>query len=141
MVGIGFAMFGLGLWGLYCRWRGVLFSSVWLHRAALAMGPFGFVAIIAGWTTTETGRQPFTVYGLLTTAQSASPVQAPAVGVSLAAFVLVYLTLFGMGLYYMAKLMNRPPMPHEPIDDATGPSRAAGITPAPVVVLIPGAER
>jgi cytochrome d ubiquinol oxidase subunit I len=95
------------------------------------MGPSGFVAIVAGWTTTETGRQPFTVYGLLTTAQSASPVQAPAVGASLAAFVVVYLALFGMGLYYMAKLMNRPPSPHEPADDLAAPSHAAGLTPAP----------
>jgi len=129
MAGIGFAMLGFGLWGLYCRWRGALFKNVWLHRAALAMGPSGFVAIVAGWTTTETGRQPFTVYGLLTTAQSASPVQAPAVGASLAAFVVVYLALFGMGLYYMAKLMNRPPSAHEPAD-LSAPSHAAGITPA-----------
>jgi cytochrome d ubiquinol oxidase subunit I len=129
MAGIGIAMLGFGLWGLYCRWRGALFKNVWLHRAALAMGPSGFVAIVAGWTTTETGRQPFTVYGLLTTAQSASPVQAPAVGASLAAFVVVYLALFGMGLYYMAKLMNRPPSAHEPAD-LSAPSHAAGITPA-----------
>jgi cytochrome d ubiquinol oxidase subunit I len=104
------------------------------------MGTNGFDSIVAGWTTTETGRQPFTVYGLLTTVQSASPVQAPAVGASLAAFVVVYLTLFGMGLYYMAKLMNRPPSPHEP-EDISAPSRVAGITPAPGLAAPGEAER
>ncbi len=130
MVGIGFAMLGLGLWSLYSRWRGGLYANPWLQRAAMALGPAGFVAIIAGWTTTETGRQPFTVYGLLTTAQSASPVQAPAVGASLAAFLLVYMTLFGAGIYYMAKLMNRPPAPGEPTGAGPAPIHAAGLTPA-----------
>jgi cytochrome d ubiquinol oxidase subunit I len=131
MVAIGFAMLGFGLWSLVDRWRGKIFTDRWLHRAAVVLGPSGFIAIVAGWTTTETGRQPFTVYGLLTTAQSASPVQAAAVGTSLAAFVVVYFTLFGMGLYYMGKLMNRPPQPHEPDAPGPAPSRAAGITPAP----------
>ncbi len=129
MVGIGFSMLGLGLWSLVLRWRGKLYDSPWLQRSALALGPFGFVAIVAGWTTTETGRQPFTVYGLLTTAHSASPVLAPAVGASLAAFVLVYLTLFGLGVYYMLKLMNRAPGPREPGDAGPAPSHAAGLTP------------
>ncbi|MGO9941569.1 MAG: cytochrome ubiquinol oxidase subunit I [Rhodoblastus sp.] len=133
MVGLGFAMLGLGLWSLYCRWRGKLFTNRWLQRTALLMGPSGFVAIVAGWTTTEVGRQPYTVYGLLTTAQSASPVGAPALGASLAAFVVVYLSLFGAGVYYMIKMMNRPPEPHEPADLGAAPLRASGLTPAPVL--------
>jgi cytochrome d ubiquinol oxidase subunit I len=133
MVGIGFAMLGLGLWSLYCRWRGDLFANRWLQRLALLMGPAGFLAILAGWTTTETGRQPYTVYGLLTTAQSASPVLAPAVAASLAAFVVVYLTLFGAGLFFILQLMNRPPAAHEPEQVAPGPARAAGLTPAPAI--------
>ena len=92
-----------------------------------------FVAIVAGWVTTETGRQPYTVYGLLTTAQSASPVAAPALSASLAAFVIVYFALFGMGVYYMLKLINRPPAPHEPSQLPPVPSRAAGITPAQAI--------
>ena len=130
MVGLGFAMFGLGLWSLVARWRGRIFTDRWLQRAAVLLAPAGFVAILAGWTTTEVGRQPFTVYGLLTTAQSASPIGAPALGASLAAFVVVYLTLFGAGLYYMLKLMNRPPEPHESGDLGAGPLHASGITPA-----------
>jgi cytochrome d ubiquinol oxidase subunit I len=133
MVGIGFAMFGLGLWSLLCRWRHSLYDSRALHIAALVMAPAGFVAIVAGWVTTETGRQPYTVYGLLTTAQSASPVAAPALSASLAAFVIVYFALFGMGVYYMLKLINRPPAPHEPSQLPPVPSRAAGITPAQAI--------
>src|SRR6202011_4669558 len=73
MVGIGLLMAALGLFSLWARWRGTLFQSRLLHIFALAMGPAGFVAVLAGWVTTETGRQPFTVYGLLRTADSASP--------------------------------------------------------------------
>ena len=62
-------MFGLGLWSAVLRWRGRLYRRAWLHRAALAMGPSGFVAVLAGWVTTEVGRQPYTVYGLLRTAR------------------------------------------------------------------------
>ena len=66
-----------------------------LHRAVLLMTPAGFVAVLAGWITTEVGRQPYTIYGLLTTVQSASPIAAPAVGASLIAFIVVYFTVFG----------------------------------------------
>jgi cytochrome d ubiquinol oxidase subunit I len=62
MVGLGFAIFGLGLFSLLARMRGKLFQWSVLHRLALIMGPAGFVAVIAGWVTTEVGRQPFTVY-------------------------------------------------------------------------------
>jgi cytochrome bd ubiquinol oxidase subunit I len=130
MVGLGFAMSGVGLWSLYCRWRRRLYYDRALHWAVLLMAPAGFIAIIAGWVTTETGRQPYTVYGLLTTAQSGSPVAAPALSASLIAFVIVYFALFGMGLYYMLKLMNRPPEPEEPAETGPAPSHAAGITPA-----------
>src|SRR3954463_7876578 len=80
MVGLGFAMLGLGLWSLVARLRRHLYDWPWLHRAAVAMGPAGFVAVIAGWVTTEVGRQPFTIYGLLLTAHARSPIAAPAVG-------------------------------------------------------------
>ena len=90
MVGLGFLMLGIGLLSLFARWRGKLYHWPWLHRFALAMGPAGFIAVLAGWTTTEAGRQPWTVYGMLRTADSASPLAAPAVATSLLAFVIVY---------------------------------------------------
>ena len=69
------------------------------------MGPTGFVAVLAGWITTEVGRQPYTVYGLLRTAQSVSPIAAPAVGASLIAFIVVYFVVFGAGIFYILRLM------------------------------------
>jgi cytochrome bd-type quinol oxidase subunit 1 len=89
MVGLGFLMLGLGGWAGWRGWRGRLYGDRRLFRAVVAMGPMGFVAVLAGWVTTEVGRQPWTVYGLLRTAESASPIQAPAVAASLAAFILV----------------------------------------------------
>ena len=63
--------------------------------------------MIAGWVTTEVGRQPYTVYGLLRTARRASPLAAPAVAASLLAFVVVYFAVFGAGACYMLRLMAR----------------------------------
>jgi len=130
MVGIGFLIMGLGLFSLIERWRGRLYQSPLLHACAIAMGPAGFLAVLAGWITTETGRQPFTVYGLLRTAESASPLASPAVGSSLIAFVIVYFTVFSAGVIYILRLMAQPPHPGEHGPPPHVPARAAGITPA-----------
>lgn len=131
MVGLGMAMLGLGLVSLVARMRGKLYDWPWLHRAAVVMGPSGFVAVIAGWVTTEVGRQPYTIYGLLTTTESASPLAAPAVAASLAAFAIVYAGCFSVGIWYILRLMATPPHPHEaPLQPADGPIRTAGVTPA-----------
>jgi cytochrome d ubiquinol oxidase subunit I len=130
MVGLGFLMMGLGLLSLLMRLRGTLYSSRLLHMFAIAMGPAGFLAVLAGWITTETGRQPFTVYGLLRTVESASPLAAPAVGSSLLAFIIVYFAVFTAGVIYLLRLMAQPPHPGEQGLDSHVPARAAGITPA-----------
>jgi cytochrome d ubiquinol oxidase subunit I len=130
MVGLGFLMLGIGLLSLFARWRGKLYHWPWLHRFALAMGPAGFIAVLAGWTTTEAGRQPWTVYGMLRTADSASPLAAPAVATSLLAFVIVYFIVFGMGVYYLLRLMAHPPHHGEEGPRSDMPARASGITPA-----------
>ncbi len=109
MVGIGFAMLGLGAASLWLRWRGGLYERRWVLRLALLMGPAGFVAILAGWVTTESGRQPWVVYGLLKTADAVSPLSAGTVGTSLALFVIVYLLVFGAGLFYLLKLAAKGP--------------------------------
>ncbi|SMY09435.1 cytochrome ubiquinol oxidase subunit I [Flavimaricola marinus] len=128
MVGLGFAMLGLGLWSIWRRFRGKLYDDKWLHRAAIMMGPMGFVAVLAGWITTEVGRQPFTVYGLLRTSDSLAPVAAPAVAASLLAFIVVYFFIFGAGTFYLLRMMNKPAStPHLGLED--GPIRTAGLTP------------
>jgi cytochrome d ubiquinol oxidase subunit I len=131
MVGLGFAMLGVGLWSLWLRLKGRLHEDARFHRVAVAMGPSGFVAVLAGWITTEVGRQPFTVYGLMRTSDSLSPVAAPAVATSLLVFIAVYFFVFGAGTFYILRLMGKAPgeTGHDP--DAEGPLRSAGITPAP----------
>ncbi|ATY31111.1 cytochrome ubiquinol oxidase subunit I [Sphingomonas psychrotolerans] len=132
MVAVGFAMLGLGLWSVVARLRGKLYRWTWLHRATVAMGPSGFIAVLAGWVTTEVGRQPFTVYGLLRTSESASPLAAPAVATSLIAFVIVYFVVFGFGTWYILRLMNNGVQVPEPaLAEGAGPIRTAGITPGP----------
>ncbi|MCG8441579.1 MAG: cytochrome ubiquinol oxidase subunit I, partial [Caulobacterales bacterium] len=128
MVGLGLLMVAVGLASLYLRWRGRLYDAPWLHRAAVAMGPSGFVAVLAGWITVEVGRQPFTVYGLLRTSESIAPVDAPAVAASLLAFIAVYFTVFGAGTWYILQMMAKPPGGVGPVPGT--PIRAAGLTPA-----------
>lgn len=131
MVGIGFLMVGLGLVSGWLRWRGQLYDAPLFHRAAVAMGPMGFVAVLAGWVVTEVGRQPFTVYGLLRTSESIAPVGAPGVAASLAGFVIVYFIVFGIGVWYLLRQMAKPPQPAEPDMPPNEPIRSAGIAPGP----------
>ena len=133
MVGIGFAMMALGMWSLVARWRGKLYDWPLMHKAAIVMGPSGFVAVIAGWVTTEVGRQPWVIYGLMRTAEAVAPISAPAVAASLLAFVVIYFAVFGAGTWYIFKLMSKPPHPHETGMKAgdRGPIRTAGTVPGP----------
>ena len=112
MIALGFAMLGLGLWAALARLRGRLYDAPLLHRLALLMGPTGFVAVLAGWITTEVGRQPFTVYGLLRTSESLAPIEAPAVATSLIAFIVVYFFVFGAGTWYIVAMMRKPVVDH-----------------------------
>ena len=134
MVGLGLLMIGLGGMALFARMRGRLYDWSTLHRAAVVMGPAGFVAVLAGWVTTEVGRQPYTIYGLLSTADSVSPLGAPAVASSLIAFVIVYFAVFSVGTWYIFRLMKSPPHFKEPgLEAGSAPIRTAGITPAQAV--------
>ncbi len=141
MVGLGVAMFLMGVWSLALRLRQRLFATPLLLKATILMSPAGLLAVIAGWITTEAGRQPYTVYGLLTTADSASPVGAAAVGASLAAFVVVYFLVFGAGAFYMLRLMNAPPRASEDDLSPGEPLRAGGLMPAPILAGVTGAAR
>ena len=132
MVGLGFLMFALGLASLVERVRKRLYDSRWLHRFALVMGPSGFVTVIAGWVTTEVGRQPYVIYGLMRTADAVAPIGTPAVAVSLMAFVVVYFVVFGIGVWYLFRLMSEPPHAGES-EPLEAPIRSAGITPSPSV--------
>ncbi len=124
MVGLGMLMIALGLWSAWARWRGRLYASRPLHCFALCMGPAGIVAILAGWFTTEIGRQPWVVYNVMRTADAVSPHGATELGVTLVLFVVVYLVVFGAGLVYMLRLLRAGPAPADGTGPAGGPGQA-----------------
>jgi cytochrome bd ubiquinol oxidase subunit I len=109
MVGIGVLLIALGLTGALLWWRRRLFTTRWYLRLAQPGWPIGFFAILAGWLTTESGRQPYIAYHILRTDQAVSPVAASTVATSLAAFVLVYTVVFSIGIYYIYKLIMKGP--------------------------------
>lgn len=127
MVALGFAMFGMGLISLYLRYRGRLYDTKWFHYLAMMMSFDGFIAIVMGWTTTETGRQPWTVYGLVSTAQSASPVTLPEVIASFAIILVIYTLVFGSGIIYVLKMMAKTPEHDEPAPHEDAPLRSHGL--------------
>jgi cytochrome d ubiquinol oxidase subunit I len=127
MILIGTLMALIGVYSAWLRWKGKLYDVPWFQRVSIWMGPSGFVAVLAGWIVTEVGRQPFTVYGLLRTSESLAPVDAPAVGASLLAFIIVYFALFGAGTYYILCMMRTAPDGEGPKRGA--PLRASGTTP------------
>ena len=124
MVGLGMLMVLLSLTALWLRKKGSLYESSWFHKFALIMGPTGYIALLAGWVTTEVGRQPWVVYGVIRTKDGLShTVTADQVGLSLIIFVLVYTVVFGAGIYYMLRLIKLGPAFSPPLDAVqdTGP--------------------
>jgi cytochrome d ubiquinol oxidase subunit I len=126
MVGMGFLMLALGLLGLLLRRGGKLYESRLVQRFALLMGPSGLIALLAGWITTEAGRQPWVVYGILRTADASSALSAQQVGTSLLIFVIVYFLVFGTGIYYMLKLMGKGPSLPSDLPDEHGGDTGKG---------------
>ncbi|MBB4349350.1 cytochrome ubiquinol oxidase subunit I [Aliirhizobium cellulosilyticum] len=122
MVGLGICMLLLGAWGAYLRWRGKLYESKWFLIFALCMGPAGLIAVLAGWITTEVGRQPWVVYGILRTQDAASNHSALTLSITLIMFIVIYFFVFGTGIAFMLKMVAQGPK--EFGDD--GPPHAAG---------------
>ena len=117
MVGCGMLMLGIVLLGGWLRWRGRLNDTPLFLRLCQLAIPIGFVAVIAGWVTTEVGRQPWTVYGLMRTAASVSPsLTGRDVLISLLAYMAVYLFMYPAGLFLMIRIVRRGPMPSEEQD-------------------------
>jgi cytochrome d ubiquinol oxidase subunit I len=105
MVGLGVLMLALGVWSLRLRFKGAFYDNRWFLRFAVLMGPSGVIAILAGWMTTEIGRQPWVVYGVMRTSEAVSNHSALALSLSLGVFVVMYCIVFGVGVYYMLKLI------------------------------------
>ena len=126
MVGLWSLMMILGVISLWLRFKGQLFDNRLFMKAAMAMGPAGFIAIIAGWVVTETGRQPWTVYGLLRTAQSASPLTVGELLWSFGIIIVLYFFIFGTGIRYVLRMMAREPVLDEPDVEGDKPMRSHG---------------
>lgn len=109
MVGLGLLMILLAVTSLWLRYKNQLYQHKPFLRFAVAMGPAGVIAILAGWLTTEIGRQPWVVYGILRTADAVTPHATTEVAVTLALFVVIYLAVFGMGTMYVLRLINTGP--------------------------------
>jgi cytochrome d ubiquinol oxidase subunit I len=110
MVGIGVAMLAIIVAGGYLRARGTLFTCRWFLRVCQIASSFGFVAVLAGWTTTEVGRQPWTVFGLLRTADSVSPsLSTGDVAWSLLGYVVAYFIIYTVGFRYLLRLIRSGP--------------------------------
>ena len=135
MVGIGMTMIAIGVIGAFLWWRKKLFDAGWYLRPLTYAWPLGFIAILAGWWVTETGRQPFLVYGVLRTVDAVSAVSFGAVLTSLILFVVVYSSVFSMGILYINKLIEKGPtgkaaeapdaLPSRPLSAAQGAARDA----------------
>jgi cytochrome bd ubiquinol oxidase subunit I len=109
MIGIGFFMIAAALFGAWLWWRGSLFETRWYLRMMAQCWWLGFVAVIAGWVVTESGRQPWVVYGVQRTADAASPLPAASVATTLVLFAIAYAIVFWFGIYYINRLINRGP--------------------------------
>ncbi|GLZ84103.1 cyanide insensitive terminal oxidase [Metapseudomonas resinovorans] len=120
MAGLGMLMILTGVWSLWLRWRGGLFQSRPFLYLCLWMGPSGLIAILAGWFTTEMGRQPWVVYGLMRTADAVSNHSVTQMSLTLVSFVVVYFVLFGAGLGYMMRLVRKGPVTHEGKEQGIG---------------------
>ncbi len=138
MVGIGLLMLAVVIVGqAMLRAGGRIYRSGWFLRLCMWMAPLGFVAVVAGWFTTEVGRQPWTVYGLLRTSHSVSPsLTGSDVALSLMLYVVVYLIMFPTGIAFMASLVRRGPQDRSlESDDA-----ASGRQPHPLSGAATGAD-
>lgn len=128
MVGLGLLMIATGLAGLVLYVKKRLFDTRWFQYWCMALTPAGFVAVLAGWFVTEVGRQPYLVYGLLRTGDAVSPVSGTPVALSLAAFIITYVFVFGAGSYYILKLIGKGPENGGPRNDDHGVRKPPIIT-------------
>jgi len=109
MVGIALIFLLLCLFGLWYRYKGVLYEKKWFLWSCVLTTPLGIIATIAGWFTAETGRQPWVVYNLLRTSQGASNLATEQVGLSVTAFFIIYAIAIGFFIYYFLDIVKKGP--------------------------------
>lgn len=109
MVGLGMLMILQVIISLWLRKKRRLYSSQLFLKFCLLMGPSGLIALLAGWVTTEVGRQPWVVYGLQRTRDAVSAHGTLHMSISLICFVIVYGLVFGLGYLYMLHQIKQGP--------------------------------
>jgi cytochrome bd ubiquinol oxidase subunit I len=109
MVGLGLLMIATGVMALVLYVKKQLFDNRWFQYWCMALTPAGFIAVLAGWFVTEIGRQPYIVYGVLRTGEATSPVLGTPIAMSLFAFIVTYVFVFGAGTYYILTLIGKGP--------------------------------
>ncbi|SDR61270.1 cytochrome bd-I ubiquinol oxidase subunit 1 apoprotein [Rhizobiales bacterium GAS191] len=140
MVGIGFYLIALAAFGGLLWLRGTLFENRFFLRLASLSWPLGFLAIISGWIVTESGRQPWLATGIIRTVDAISPLPAVQVLVTLILFVVIYTTVFGMGVRLINKLINKGPQPLVLADEEGLPNRPISGSSAAVRAALPEAS-
>jgi cytochrome d ubiquinol oxidase subunit I len=131
MVGLGMLMIATGLIAIVLYFRKRLFDTRWFQYWCMALTPAGFVSVLAGWFVTEVGRQPWIVQDLMRTQDATSPVMGTSIAISLVAFIIVYIFVFGAGSYYILRLIGKGP------EDAEAAYGDHGIGKPPIVTELP----
>jgi cytochrome d ubiquinol oxidase subunit I len=131
MAGIGTLMIATGFFAMVLYFKKRLFDTRWFQLWCMALTPIGFLAVLAGWVVTEVGRQPWIVQGLMRTSDATSPVMGTSIAISLTAFVIVYIFVFGAGSYYILKLIGKGP------EDAEAAYGDHGVDKPPIVTELP----
>jgi len=123
MVAIGFIFLAVILWGGILAFQGRVSDTPLFLKALIAIQPLGFLATILGWVTAEMGRQPWTVYGLLRTSDSVSPIAAGNVLWSICMFIIFFMVIGTSYFYFTLKTLRSGPdmkslipNPHVPLD-------------------------
>jgi cytochrome d ubiquinol oxidase subunit I len=132
MVGVGMLMIATGVIAIILYFKKRLFDTRWFQYWCMGLTPAGFIAVLAGWFVTEVGRQPWIVQDLMRTADATSPVIGTSIAISLTAFIIVYVFVFGAGSYYILKLIGKGP------EDAVAAYGDHGVKKPPIVTELSG---
>jgi len=121
MAGIGFLFLLIMIWAAVLWKRRSLYESRPFLRVLVAVQPLGWLAVETGWVTTETGRQPWTVYNLLKTSESLSPIPAANIVWSLSLFLVIFITIGSSYWYYVFKILKAGPDLESPLPTVRKP--------------------